>query len=98
MPTISFPIIFTFSEPVFTGDGCVLLKNDFSDVLSVCTNSSNVVVDDSNATVTYSDKLIYGSSYVVYFDGTPFLDADNNSIPLLEGDYVFSIASTFFWV
>ena len=43
-------------------------------------------------------ELIYGSSYSIYFEDTPVLDMSGEPVSLLEGVYMFTIASTVFGV
>lgn len=90
---VKFPVVFTFSEQVQLGDGCVAFLNDFGDVTSVCTNGTGIVLSETNATVSIPDKYYYGSAYSVYFENSPFLDMNNVSIPLLKGEYSFTINS-----
>lgn len=90
---VKFPVVFTFSERVQLGDGCVAFLNDFGDVTSVCTNGTGIVLSETNATVSIPDKYYYGSAYSVYFENSPFLDMNNVSIPLLKGAYSFTINS-----
>ena len=92
--SIQFPVVFTFSEEVSKGDGCVSFLNDFGDTTNVCTNSTGIVIDGNNATVTIPDKFFYGSTYSVFFVDTPFLSQSGEAVSLAKGLYSFVISST----
>lgn len=94
MSSVSFPVGFAFSDTVSLGTGCVVFENDFGDLTKAC-DVDTITVGDKNATVQLKDKFYYGSSYKVYFEDGPFVDANNATVVLAKGDYVFSIASMF---
>lgn len=94
MKSIQFPVVFTFSEEVSKGDGCVSFLNDFGDTTNVCTNSTGIVIGGNNATVTIPDKFFYGSTYSVFFVDTPFLGQSGEAVSLVKGVYSFVISST----
>ena len=91
---VKFPVVFTFSEEVSKGEGCVAFLNDFGDTTNVCTNSTDIVIGGNNATVTIPDKYYYGSAYSVYFVDTPFLGQSGEAVSLEKGVYGFVISST----
>ena len=91
---IKFPVVFTFSEEVSMGNGCVVFLNDFGDMTNVCTNSTGIVIGGNNATVTIPDKYYYGSTYSVYFVDSPFLSQSGEAVSLVKGMYGFVISST----
>lgn len=94
MSSVSFPVEFTFSDSVRLGNGCVVFENDFGDLTKAC-GVDSITVADKNATVQLKDKFYYGSSYRVYFEDGPFVDANNATVALNKGEYVFSINSMF---
>lgn len=95
---ISFPVILTFSENIQMGEGSIIFRNDFGDIEKVASNSTGFVLGEKNVTVTPGFELIYGSSYSIYFEDTPVLDMSGEPVSLLEGVYMFTIASTVFGV
>lgn len=94
---ISFPVILTFSESIQMGEGSIVFRNDFGDIEKIASNSTGFVFGEKNVTVTPDFELIYGSSYSISFENTPVLDMGGEPISLLEGVYMFTIASTCFW-
>lgn len=93
MSTVEFPVVFTFSEEVALGNGCVIFENDFGDQTKICDEASGISIVDKNATVQQKDKFYYGSSYKVYFENSPFVDNNNSTVVLEKGDYIFYINS-----
>ena len=90
---VRFPVVLTFSDSIEKGDGAVVFKNDFGDEDKVTTNSTSFVFNGTTISVSLSDKYYYGSSYSIYFEGTPVLDLDGEPILLPEGVYSFTIDS-----
>lgn len=90
---ISFPVVLTFSENIQKGDGSILFGNDFGDIEKISSNNTVFVFGEKNITVTVSD-FYYGSSYSVYFEGTPVLDMNGEPIELPKGVYMFTIDSS----
>ena len=93
MDSVDFPVVFTFSDEVKLGTGCVVFENDFGDLTKVCDEESGISLAGVNATIQQKDKFYYGSSYKIYFEESPFVDADSNPVVLAKGDYVFFINS-----
>lgn len=94
MKEVQFPIVFSFSEDVQKGvDGKVIIRNSFNDTEEVAVDSPRFVLDHKNLTITSKDKFYYGSTYSVFFSGSPVVDMNNGTVVLDEGTYSFSINS-----
>lgn len=91
--SVETPVIFTFSDDVVKGTGCVVLKNAFGDIEHVCANSTNFSLQDRSLTISSAEKLYYGSSYSVYFLDGPVVDKEGSAIALPEGVYMFNVNS-----
>lgn len=73
MKEIQFPIVFSFSEDVQKGvDGRVVIRNSFNDTEEVAVDSPRFVLNGRNLTITSKDKFYYGSTYSVFFAGSPY--------------------------
>ena len=94
MKEIQVPIVFSFSEDVQKGvDGRVVIRNSFNDTEEVAVDSPRFVLNGRNLTITSKDKFYYGSTYSVFFAGSPIVDMNNVTVALAEGTYSFSISS-----
>ncbi len=76
-------LTFTFTEPVFAGDGSIRLVNrdDPQDVREIdIADDLLVALDGATVTVTPSAFLIPDGRYAVEFDTGAFVDADGNPV------------------
>ncbi|WP_157272917.1 Ig-like domain-containing protein [Paenibacillus daejeonensis] len=80
--SLSFPLEMTFSEPVYPGNGQIVIRNQQNDAIltSIPVTSNRVTGGGTNKiTITPGIQFVNNSSYYVQVGGQAFRDAAGNS-------------------
>ncbi|KAK8790029.1 hypothetical protein WA158_006809 [Blastocystis sp. Blastoise] len=86
-------IIITFDEAIKRGtDGMVICESYFGDLYKVGFGDETYIsISNNTLDVHFSDSLLYGTQYYVYFDGKPIVSSVTDKVAVLtKGEYSFS--------